>query len=63
MDAFEPSRATSFGDDVRETHMADRLAEFRDDGDVVAVVGRHHLDSVAEQLDALLGEADRCPDC
>jgi len=59
MDAFEPSRATSFGDDVRETHMADRLAEFRDDGDVVAVVGRHHLDSVAEQLDALLGEADR----
>jgi pheromone shutdown protein TraB len=59
MDAFEPSRATSFGDDVRETHMVDRLAEFRNDGDVVAVVGRHHLDSVAEQLDTRLGESAR----
>ena len=50
MDAFEPSRASSFGDDVRETHMADRLAELRGDGDVVAVVGRHHLDRIAERL-------------
>lgn len=59
MDAFEPSRAASFNDDVRETHMADRLAEFRGDGDVVAVVGRHHLDSVAEQLDARLDGSAR----
>ncbi|MFW5917017.1 MAG: hypothetical protein ACOCRD_01260 [Halorubrum sp.] len=59
MDAFEPSRAASFSDDVRETHMADRLAEFRGDGDVVAVVGRHHLDSIAERLDARLGGSNR----
>ena len=59
MDAFEPSRAASFSDDVRETHMADRLAEFRDDGDVVAVVGRHHLSPVAEELDARLDGSDR----
>ncbi|GAA0531181.1 hypothetical protein ABNG02_01835 [Halorubrum ejinorense] len=50
MDAFEPSRAASFSDDVREAHMADRLDALRDDGDVVAVVGRHHLDRVAERL-------------
>jgi len=55
MDAFEPSRANSFDDEVRETHMADRLAELRNDGDVVAVVGRHHLDRVAERLDARPG--------
>ncbi|WP_418285712.1 hypothetical protein [Halorubrum sp. DTA46] len=59
MDAFEPSRAASFGDDVRETHMADRLAEFRNDGDVVAVVGRHHLEPIAEQLGARLADPDR----
>ena len=59
MDAFEPSRAASFGDDVRETHMADRLAELRRDGDVVAVVGRHHLDPITEQLDARLGGPNR----
>ncbi|WP_050033404.1 hypothetical protein [Halorubrum halophilum] len=58
MDAFEPSRAVAFGDDVREAHMADQLAGFRNDGDVVAVVGRHHLDPVTEQLDARLDGTD-----
>ncbi|SDF11209.1 hypothetical protein SAMN04488067_10220 [Halorubrum xinjiangense] len=55
MDTFEPSRATSFGDDVRETHMVDRLADLRGEGDVVAVVGRHHLDRVAEGLSERMG--------
>ena len=55
MDTFEPSRATAFGDDVRETHMVDRLADLRGEGDVVAVVGRHHLDRVAEGLDERMG--------
>jgi pheromone shutdown protein TraB len=59
MDAFEPSRGTSFADDVREAHMADRLADLRRDGDVVAVVGRHHLDRVAERLGAPTDASDR----
>jgi pheromone shutdown protein TraB len=59
MDTFEPSQATSFGDGVREAHMADRLAELRRAGDVVAVVGRHHLDPIAERLDARVGGSDR----
>ena len=59
MDTFEPSRATTFGDDVREAHMIDRLADLRGEGDVVAVVGRHHLDPVAEGLaDRVSGDAD-----
>ncbi|WP_435074089.1 hypothetical protein [Halorubrum sp. HHNYT27] len=48
MDAFEPSRASCFSDEVRESHMADRLGRLRHDGDTVAVVGRHHLDRVAD---------------
>ena len=59
LDAFEPSRAASFGDDVREAHMADRLADLRRDGDVVAVVGRHHLDRIAERLAARTDGPDR----
>jgi len=58
MDAFEPlGRLRSVTTCARRTWPT--ASPFRDDGDVVAVVGRHHLDSVAEQLDALLGEADR----
>ncbi|MFW6317672.1 MAG: hypothetical protein ACOC06_04290 [Halorubrum sp.] len=56
MDAFEPSRASCFSDEVRESHMADRLGRLREDGDVVAVVGRHHLDRVADLLRDGLGE-------
>lgn len=59
LDAFEPSRSASFGDDVREAHMADRLADLRRDGDVVAVVGRHHLDRIAERIAARSDEPDR----
>jgi hypothetical protein len=58
MDAFEPARGASFGDGVREAHMADRLADLRGDGDVVAVVGRHHLDPIAEELDARFDGSD-----
>lgn len=50
LDAFEPSRASRFRDATREAHMADRLAELRGDGDVVAVVGIDHLDGVASKL-------------
>ena len=56
MDAFEPSRASCFSDEVRESHMADRLGRLRHDGDVVAVVGRHHLDRVADLLRGRLEE-------
>lgn len=55
MDAFEPSRASCFSDEVRESHMADRLDRLRHEGDVIAVVGRHHLDRVADLLRDRLG--------
>ena len=57
MDAFEPSRASSFSDEVRESHMADGLDRLRRDGDVVAVVGRHHLDRLAGLLRDRPGKA------
>ncbi|MDZ7688276.1 MAG: hypothetical protein U5J64_06055 [Halobacteriales archaeon] len=53
MNAFrsaDATRASRFGDEVREEHMADRLSELRVDKDVVAVVGISHLDPVAENL-------------
>ena len=56
MDAFEPSRAACFSDEVRESHMADRLGRLRHDGDTVAVVGRHHLDRVADLFRDRLAE-------
>lgn len=55
MNAFEdatPSRASQIEDAAREAEMARRLSERRTDGDTVAVVGIHHLDSLAERLDA-----------
>ena len=47
------SRASRLEDDAREAVMASRLAELRrdGDGDIVAVVGIDHLDSLAERLD------------
>lgn len=54
MNAFRnasPTRASRFGDTVREEQMADRLSELRVGNDVVAVVGVSHLDPVAERLD------------
>lgn len=38
-------------DIAREAHMADRLAELRKQGSVVAVVGMGHLDPVAQRLE------------
>jgi len=38
-------------DALRESAMASRLAALRDDGDVVAVIGRSHLDPVRKRLD------------
>lgn len=37
-------------DETREACMADRLAELREAGDVVAVVGMGHLDAIADEL-------------
>ncbi|QLG26810.1 hypothetical protein HUG10_04305 [Halorarum halophilum] len=45
------SRATAFRDATREAHMADRLADLRETGSVVAVVGIDHLDPLSELLD------------
>jgi len=59
LDAFEPARAASFGDEVREAHMADRLVDLRCDGSVVAVVGRHHLDRIADRIAARTDGPDR----
>lgn len=49
------SRATAFRDATREEHMADRLAELREAGSVVAVVGIDHLDPLSELLDGPRG--------
>ena len=54
MNAFRTasrSRASRLEDDAREAAMAARLAELREDGDIVAVIGIDHLDSLAERLD------------
>jgi pheromone shutdown protein TraB len=45
------SRASRLEDDAREAAMAARLRNLRGDGDIVAVVGIDHLDSLGEQLD------------
>lgn len=47
-----PPAAKRIRDEVREEHMADRLREAAGDGDVVAVVGRDHLDAVVDELTA-----------
>lgn len=50
IEAFKPPQAARLRDATREAHMADRLRRLRDDGAVVAVVGRSHLDSIATRL-------------
>ena len=53
MNAFrgaDATRASRFGDDVREEHMAERLSKLRGTEDTVAVVGVYHLDPLAEKL-------------
>ena len=51
LQAFGSSRAGNLRDATREEHMADRLSELSRDGDVVAVVGIDHLDSLVDLLD------------
>lgn len=54
MDAFRAasrSRAARLEDTAREEAMAARLAELREDGPTVAVIGIDHLDPVADRLD------------
>jgi pheromone shutdown protein TraB len=46
----DPPEPIRLRDDVRDRCMADRLDDLRADGDVVAVVGRGHLDPLAERL-------------
>ena len=52
----EPPEPIRLRDDVRDECMAARLADLRTEGDVVAVVGRGHLDPLAEHLDG--GESE-----
>ncbi len=55
MNAFrtaDRSRATHLEDAAREADMATRLSALRERGDVVAVVGIDHLDSLVERLDS-----------
>lgn len=55
MNAFQDatqSRASQIEDAAREAEMTRRLSERHTEGDTVAVVGIHHLDSLAERLDA-----------
>ncbi|RXK50282.1 hypothetical protein [Halorientalis pallida] len=46
----DPPEPIRVRDDVRDRCMAARLADLRAEGDVVAVVGRGHLDPLAERL-------------
>ncbi len=53
MSAFptaSPARASQLEDASRERHMADQLSKLRAEGDVVAVVGIHHLEPLFERL-------------
>lgn len=50
LDVFEPPRAMHIRDTTREAHMADELDALREEGDVVAVVGRDHLDQITTLL-------------
>jgi pheromone shutdown protein TraB len=55
MNAFRTtnkSRASQLEDTVRDAEMATRLSALREQGDVVAVVGIDHLDSLTQRLTA-----------
>ena len=59
MNAFRTasrSQASRLEDVAREEEMAARLLQLREEGDIVAVVGIDHLDSIAERLNSV-GEA------
>ena len=46
----DPPEPVRIRDDVRDECMASRLADLRTEGEVVAVVGRGHLDPLSERL-------------
>lgn len=48
----DPPEPVKLRDETREACMARRLERLRDEGDVVAVVGRGHLDPLVERLSA-----------
>jgi len=48
--AFGRDRSVATRDELREAHMADRLATLAQSGAVVAVLGVDHVDSVADRL-------------
>ena len=48
--SVEPSRPVWFRDTAREECMASRIAELRENGSVVAVVGLDHLESIESRL-------------
>lgn len=48
--AIEPPASMRLTDEAREESMAAALGRLRADGDVLAVVGHHHLDAVAGRL-------------
>lgn len=50
MDALRPPPAARLRDEIREAHMADRLGDLRKEGQVVAIVGRGHLDALEATL-------------
>lgn len=55
MKSFGTQDAASARDAARESHMVDTLEQCRDEGDVLAIVGRYHLDRLTsdfEQIDA-----------
>jgi pheromone shutdown protein TraB len=52
--AFQPPPATAIHRAARERYMADRLSSLDSDGPVVAVLGKAHLDAVAERLERLV---------
>lgn len=50
LQAFGSSQSGELRDATREAHMADRIADLREDGDVVAVVGIDHLDPIVDVI-------------
>jgi len=50
MNAFEPTKAARFRKETREGYMVDRLSTLRQEGELVAVIGIDHLDTLAESL-------------
>lgn len=50
VDAFETSPSSRYRTVSRESHMADRIEALRERGDVVAVVGAGHFESLCERV-------------